>query len=672
MEQVMMNEVIDINPINNSKHVLVCISSSPSNERVIRIAAKLAKADNADFTAIFVTTPNYDAMDDRDKENIKKNKALALSLGAKEADVTGNDVAYQISEFARFNHVTAIVIGKSASDQPRLFGCKTIVEKLVDEAPDMEIHIIPDSRNSRHTYRAKQHTDTDTVIQQLGECFLSLAIATLIGIIFTHLGISVANIITVFILSNLLLSTFVTNHVYSLISSLLGVIVFNFFFTDPKYTLLAYDNSYTITFLIMFLSSYLAGSLASRLRQTSKQFEDTAYRTKLLLDLNQLLDKASEQKDILRIAAEQIIKLLDSDVVVYPVEKINGHMGLGSCRIYHTKYNATTTVYNSIFERSVAECAMKQNHVTGYGTNQFSQAKCTYYAARVNKNVYAVVGVSGETRKGDVLADSILLSILGECALALENYENHREKEAAKLKAENEQLQANLLRSISHDLRTPLTSISGNASNLMSGTICDDETKMQLYTDIYDDAEWLKELVENLLSITRINSGMNHNVTPQRSTELLEDIINEALRHIDRKSKEHNIIFVPSDSAVFVDVDIHLIEQVITNLVNNAIKYTQAGSNITIRVTSTHDEAVVNIIDDGPGISADDKDHLFEMFYTTKKTVADSTRSMGLGLYLCKMIVEHHDGTISVSDNKPTGTIFKFTLPIAELNELEF
>lgn len=671
MEQIILKETIEDTHTGSSKHVLVCLSPSPSNERVINIAARLASSEDADFTAIYVTTPNYAALDEKDRENLKINQALAISLGAKEADVTGNDVAYQIAEFARFNHVTSIVIGKSGPEQPKFFGRRTIVEKLVDEAPDMEIHIIPDSRNSHTAYHEKQHTSSNESIVQLGECFLSLTIATLIGLVFTRLGISVANIITVYILSNLLLSTFVTNHIYSLLSSLLGVIVFNFFFTDPKYTLLAYDTSYTITFLIMFLSSYLAGSLASRLRQTSQQFADTAFRTKLLLDVNQMLDKASEQKDILRIAAEQIIKLLDSDVVIYPVEKVNGTPELGSCRIYHTKYNSSTTVYNSIFERSVAETALKQNHVTGYGTNQFGQAKCTYYAARVNKNVYAVVGVSGETRKGDVLSDSILLSILGECALALENYENRREKESAKHKAENEQMQANLLRSISHDLRTPLTSISGNASNLMSGSISDEDTKHQLYTDIYDDAEWLKELVENLLSITRINNGMDHNITPKRSTELLEDIINEALRHIDRRHTEHNILFVPADSAVFVDVDIHLIEQVITNLVNNAIKYTQTGSDITIRVSTTHNEAVVNIIDNGPGISPEDKDHLFEMFYTGRKTVADSNRSMGLGLYLCKMIVESHDGTISVSDNKPTGTVFKFTLPIAELNDLE-
>ncbi|SEA61589.1 two-component system, OmpR family, sensor histidine kinase KdpD [Oribacterium sp. KHPX15] len=653
------------------RHVLVCLSSSPSNERVIRIAANLARAERADFTAIFVETPGFAALPEKSKVTLQRNKSLAVSLGAKEVDVTGTDIAYQISDFARFNNVTAIVIGKPANDQHKVFFGKTIVEKLVDEIPDMEIHIIPDNRAIHKSFRDEQDSGYKHSLMELGKCLLALTIATVIGLIFTHLGISVANIITLYILTTMVLATFVTSLAYSLLSSFLGVLVFNFFFTAPKYTLLAYDSSYTITFIIMFLSSFLAGSLASRLRKTSKQYEDTAYRTRLLLDMSQLLDKAEEEKEILRIAAEQIIKLLDSDVVVYPVEKNNGIPALGSCRIYHTKDNTSDTVYNSVFEKSVAEYVMNQNHAAGFGTKEFAESKCTYFAARVNKNVYAVVGIAGEDRKSDIFSDNVLFSILGECALALENNANRREKEAAKLKAENEQLQANLLRSLSHDLRTPLTSISGNASNLMSGSINDENVKKQLYTDIYDDAEWLKELVENLLSITRINNGINRSITANRSTELLEDLINEALRHIDRKQSEHSIVFIPADTTVLVNVDIHLIEQVVTNLVNNAIKYTPVGSEITVRLTATENTASVSVADNGPGIPDSDKARIFEMFYTGQKTVADSSRSLGLGLYLCKMIVEYHEGHISVSDNKPTGSVFTFTLPMADL-EMEY
>ena len=265
----------------------------------------------------------------------------------------------------------------------------------------------------------------------------------------------------------------------------------------------------------------------------------------------------------------------------------------------------------------------------------------------------------------DAFSNSIMLSILGECALAMENEKNAREKEQAAIMAKNEQLRADLLRAISHDLRTPLTSISGNASNLISnGEAFTADMKKRLYTDIYDDSMWLINLVENLLSVTRLEEGrMNINM----ETELMEDVVTEALRHLSRRSIEHNIRVEHKDEFLLAKMDARLIVQVIINIVDNAIKYTPAGSDILITTFRRSDKAIVSIADNGPGVSDDMKTHIFDMFYSGNNKVADSRRSLGLGLSLCQSIINAHGGELTVGDNVPRGAVFTFSLMAEEV-----
>ncbi|MEG0019795.1 MAG: ATP-binding protein, partial [Oscillospiraceae bacterium] len=230
-------------------------------------------------------------------------------------------------------------------------------------------------------------------------------------------------------------------------------------------------------------------------------------------------------------------------------------------------------------------------------------------------------------------------------------------------------LRSNLLRSISQDLRTPITTFSGNAGILLSSskTISDDK-KEELYTNIYDDSLWLINLVENLLSVTRIEDGsMNLHMT----TELMSEVVEEALQHINRNSREHQISVISSDDLLMAKMDVQLIVQVIINIVDNAIKYTPLGSSITISVFKKDGKVMTQIADNGTGLSDEAKPHIFEMFYTANTKVADSRRGMGLGLALCKSIITAHGGEISVTDNKPNGSIFSFSLQCEEVNLYE-
>lgn len=260
---------------------------------------------------------------------------------------------------------------------------------------------------------------------------------------------------------------------------------------------------------------------------------------------------------------------------------------------------------------------------------------------------------------------SVFSSIIGECALALEGLRNAEEKEQAAIAMRNEQLRSNLLRSISHDIRTPLTSISGNATNLLTHyDQMETETLKQIFSDIYDDSEWLIDLVENLLSISRIENGQ---MDLHLSLEVVNDVIEEALRHIDKNASQHHIIVQQSSDVLIARMDARLITQVLINLLNNAVKNTQPGSEIIIISEKADDTILVHVKDNGPGISDSMKPHIFEMFYTGQTNVSDSRRGIGLGLALCKSIVEAHGGMITLADNHPTGCCFTFSLPAEEM-----
>ena len=230
----------------------------------------------------------------------------------------------------------------------------------------------------------------------------------------------------------------------------------------------------------------------------------------------------------------------------------------------------------------------------------------------------------------------LIVSII-TVTLAIQNIRNAEEKERAAVRAKNEQLRADLLRTISHDLRTPLTSISGNASNLISNyEKMDDPTRKQTFLDIYDDSMWLINLVENILSISRIEDGrMNLSI----STELVSEVFEEALRHTNRHSAQHTITVQMDDDLLLAHMDAKLVVQVLINLVDNAIKYTPAGSHIVLSAAAQGESAVIRVSDDGPGIPDEAKEKVFEMFSTGEKRISDSRRSLGLGLALCRTAV---------------------------------
>lgn len=508
------------------------------------------------------------------------------------------------------------------------------------------------------------HTVAENFIPYPKDVLITAAIlmaVTAIGTLFLNLGFTESNIITVYLLGVLLTSLFTRSYATSVISSVLSVILFNFFLTEPRLTFHAYGSGYPVTFVIMLAASIITGTLASRLKDHAQLSAQSAFRTKVLLDTNRLLQQAKDDNEIINITSSQLIKLLDRDIIAYP--EYEGSLSKGYLFPVHTDMQYVN--YFTPRELAAATRAWSGGKRAGATTDVMPECSCLYLPISINDITYGTIGIHIDGKPLDSFEDSIVSSVLGECALAIQNNRNAIAKEEAAVLAKNEQLRSNLLRAISHDLRTPLTSISGNAATLLSNfEVLDKETRTQIFTDIYDDSQWLINLVENLLSITRIEEGRLHfNMT----LNLMDEVIEEALRHINLKDNSHPITVSTGDELLLARMDAKLIIQVIINLVDNAIKHTPAGSEILIKTWKQENQIYLSIADTGPGIPEEDKPLVFDMFFTGENQIADCRRSLGLGLFLCRSIIDAHGGTLTLTDNIPHGSIFTFTLPSDEV-----
>ena len=349
-----------------------------------------------------------------------------------------------------------------------------------------------------------------------------IGMVTLLGLLIHYLGFSDVSVITLYILAVQIIAVRVSGRISNAVVSLLCVAIYNFFFTDPKYTLLAYDPDYPMTFVIMFIVSFLAGSLADRLKRMAGQSERNRYRTQILYDTSQLLNKALVSQEAAEVLGVQLHKLLPASM---------------------KKEKSPADII-----RTPADLPLKGRRIRTRLSGQSGAAQSPARgrpsipapAAATLRFIREVIRMGRSVDAGlDEFSESIMSAIISQCELAMENIRSVKDKEEAAMKAQNEKLRADLLRSISHDLRTPLTSISGNASMLMnSEQTFDEATRRQLYTDIYDDSIWLVNLVENLLAISRVQNGT---MQLRTTTEVLDDVIDEALRHIDRHVQEHTL-----------------------------------------------------------------------------------------------------------------------------------
>lgn len=444
---------------------------------------------------------------------------------------------------------------------------------------------------------------------------LVLALCTLTSWVFFRLDFVSSNYILTYILGVMYINVFTSGLVYGVVASLFSVMLVNYMFIDP-FMQFRIRSDDMVTAVVMLCVSLLCSSLTGRIKVQAAQSERKAYASQVLLEASRSLLGAEAPDTILRITATQLGKLLERPVCFAPAPE---HITPGTLILpppAQTDYRSCPALHEfSTYEHNLA------------------------------------------------------LSILDVCSLALEKEASNRARREIEEAARQEQLRANLLRSISHDLRTPLTSISGNALILTEkNPLLTEEKRRELSAAIYEDANWLNHLVENLLSITRMENGqVNLHIQP----ELIQDIFDDVLAHLDHDAARHTIVTNVTDDLLMADMDAQLIEQVLVNLINNAIKYTPEHSRIELFAAPEGKFVRICVTDDGPGIPEESWDKLFDMFYTLGKTRSDGRRGLGLGLALCRSIVAAHGGVINVQNAAPHGACFRFTLPRTEVTLYE-
>ena len=648
------------------ERIMVCVSASPTSSDVIRRAARLSRAIGAELIALYVE--DSESQNDEQDKIVHEHLNLAERQGAVLTTIYGNDPATAIAQYAQVSGITKIVLGKSPGRRALFAPRETLMSRLNELAPDVEIIIVPNHlREDNRRFSLKRELQKERLTpRDLVKTVLILALCTGVGFLLSAAGLSLTNVVLIYILGVLAVALFTYGYIYSLLYSLFSVLIFNFFFTEPYYSLQS-SPDYFATFAVMFAAAILSSSLTNRIKTQSVLTANKAYQTEVLLSTSQLLQKAEDRNAILNVMLRQLSRLLEHSVLYY--DQTNGTL-------------AETPVLNEIEgdsgfdqvdlagERETAQWVCRNGKHAGRSTRRWPQARCLYMAIRSENRVWAVVGIRADNLPSiDEYRKNLMISILDECALAIEKDHMTREKQRMEESARQEALRANLLRAISHDLRTPLTSISGNAAILLEdfGDL-DESRKKALYASIYDDAIWLNGLVENLLTITRTENGtMKLNL----QSEMVSDAIEEALRHLDRNASRRKIVTDLKDDLLMARMDSALIVQVLINLINNAVKYTPENARITIGAKAEGEMAVLWVEDEGQGIPEGDEDKVFQMFYTGVKRSPDSRRGIGLGLALCRSIVQAHGGEIRMENVQPHGAKFWFTLPIAEVKEYE-
>lgn len=633
----MHDKIISMTGNNNkTEHILVCISSSPSNPKVITAASEMAKVYNALFTALYIETSK--TLTEDNKKRLYDNTQLAKQNGAKIVTVNGDDIPFQVSQYAKASRVTKIIVGRSGYKPSRFFTPPNFIDKLIGLTPDIEIYVIPDK--AQKLYIGQKHNEQFKLQKMpLKDALKSITVliaVTLLSSIFRMLNIDEANIIMIYILAVVLIAYITDSKIFSIVSSLLSVIIFNFFFIIPYHSLEVYGSEYSVTFVIMFLVALFASSIAKKFKEQAELSSLKAYRTEVLLEMSQKLQQFGMKNEINEVTREQLKKLLNCNVDLF------------------TNKNDEDIV-NWVFDN---------NQQAGNTTENFSQSVNFYLPiSNVNK-VFAVVKI--EKNEISEFEKSLLIAMLRESALAYEKDAISQLKNELMIKNNQEELRSTLLRAISHDLRTPLTGISGYAELLLKNSSkITDNKKQEIYTDIYDDSIWLLNLVENLLSITRFD---RNEITLKKESESVSDVISEALSHLGRKKDDFIVKTKIEDETLCAKMDGKLISQVIFNLVDNAMKYSPCNTTVTVGAKAVTDYIEISVEDEGNGIKDEDKEKIFDMFYTVNNSITDGRRGLGLGLALCKAVVEAHGGEIEIKDNSPKGTIFSFKLK-GEANE---
>lgn len=481
-------------------------------------------------------------------------------------------------------------------------------------------------------------------------------ICTIIAMLFFRIKMFESNIVMIYLLGIFLFSYFAEDYVYSLCSSVIAVLLYNFFFTEPYYNFKVKDTSYIITFFVMLIVGFITNMLTNRVKLERQHVEDREkYISSLFYIEKKLLDVRSKE-ELAKTSAEEISNQLCADVCV---------------RIYNEEHELVCSFIcgNEVFSGEIDQTACVETYQTGsacgHGTNLFSEARAYYKPIVSQSGVLGVVGISLPVNSDLTLTQNRFIDvIIPQIAVVLDRQSLAKKEQKIQIEMQKERLRADMLRSISHDFRTPLAGIMGLSSTARDNyDKLSDDVRKNFLQSIYEDADWLNELVENILQTTRFEAGK---VKLNLEEEAAEEIITDAVTHIKKHALNYKIQVRIPEEIIIIKVDAILIRQVIVNLLNNAINYSPEGTEISISLYRKENQVLFEVKDDGPGILQKDLAGLFDRYHQSQTTGFLSRRGMGIGLSLCKTIIQAHGGDITIRNYEPHGTIVTFNITSEE------
>lgn len=635
-----------------TENLLVCFSGSETSKAVLRSAMQLAHAFSGNITALYISPRIAGA---KPSAAVTANMRLAEKLGMQVAVLYGEQRAELIAEYAKSNHISKLILGAgNISLYNRLRYRGSIIDQLNQSLPEVDKYVIPHQK----AHRRRRWQWPEIYWQDAVRTMLILAACTGVGLVLMPLHVAQENIILIYILGVLLSALVTIGRSASTVAAIVAVALFNYFFTVP-YGSFASDPENIVTFAMMAVVGLLSGSWTTRLRRQAADEAQQTQRTQILLNASHELEKAQDLTDVLLVIGTHVQRLVNRDVFLYPRQ--GDKLGL-PFKLPGSTANQLTA-YFTANERAVAAWVLKNGQAAGRHTDTLPRAAGLYLpinGVQGNPPV-AVLGIAMQGSSSiDFYTRTLLNSIIDTSILAIQRVQEAEEKRRVAKLMHQETTRANLLRGISHDLRTPLTTISGNADMLVhqSDRLSADQ-RHGLYQSIYADAVWLTGMVENLLAMTRFTDGK---IVIQREPELVTDIVAEAMQHLHPEASKHHLRTAINDDLLLVSTDAQLIVQVLVNIINNAIQYTPAGSHITVSARNEGAMALITIANDGPHIPEAEQKKLFELFYSKQQQTSER-HGMGIGLALCRTIIQAAGGQIGVYNIDPQGAAFYFTLP---------
>lgn len=638
-------------PWATSDRVLVCIGPSPTTVRVIRTAKRLATALDAEWVAVSVDTGRPGSDSPEVRERIANHLRLVDQLGGDTHTLVGSDVSGTILDWARRQNVTKIVVGKTAENWWRRHVRGSVVDRLLRDCGDIDVYVIHGDREVEPAKR-RPSSRPRTPWTNYVPTAVVVVTCTLIGWLFHVLTLAEANIVMQYLLGVALVAARFGRGP-ALAAAFASVLLFDFFFVPPYLTFAVSDTEYVITFLIMLVIGFLISTLTARLQAQVRAAAVREHRTAALYRLTRSLSQISGTDFLVHLAGQQLTEIFHGDVVIY----LNESSGKVTPR-----FGAASEIAKHAVNPLVAHWVSEHAQAAGAGTETLPNATALFVPLNGSQRTLGALGVRCDDliQYRDPEQYRLLETCAGVIAQALERDQIALEAHEAKMQTEAERLRNSLLSAVSHDLRTPLAAIAGASSTLVAEQeSLPLETRKELAESIFAETDRLNRLVANLLDMTRLEGGV---MTVNKEWQSLEEIIGVVLRRLAGRLAEHSVKTALPVDLPLVPCDDVLIQQVLMNLLENAVKYSPPGSAIEISAYAAGRNVIVAVADEGRGITPGDEQRVFDKFYRVDP--GGTPGGVGLGLAICRGILELHGGRIW-AENRPTGqgAIFRFSLP---------